>query len=67
MQIKVKLFESDTQGPLPTPDGTSLEEKVNVFTATVPEKNILEIHTQAFSSAKYGTAKTYTATVVYKA
>lgn len=66
MIIKTKMFESDLLLPLATPDGTSLEEQVNTFLATLPSKNVLDTIQHSFSSAKYGMARTYTATVVYK-
>lgn len=64
--ITTKTFESDLFVPKATPDGTSLQEQLNVFTATLDEKDILDVIVHAFSSAKYGLSKTYTAVVIYK-
>lgn len=64
--IKTKMIESDRLEPLAVPDGTSLEEKINAFLATLDTKDVLDTIQHSFSSAKYGERKTYTATVVYR-
>jgi hypothetical protein len=56
--IQIKTFEADTL--------TALDTDVNTFLATKDPKDVLDTLVHAFSSAKYGTAKTYVATVVYK-
>jgi hypothetical protein len=56
--IHVKTFEADTVAVL--------ESDVNTFLDTLDKKDILDVMYNAFSSAKYGTAKTYTAMIVYK-
>lgn len=58
MVIKQKTFEADTP--------VDLDTAVNAFTATKDIKDVLDVVPHAFSSAKYGTAKTFTTTVVYK-
>lgn len=57
-QIQVKTFEAE--------DTSSLDTAVNTFLATLNVKDVLEVLRSSFSSAKYGTNKTHTATVVYK-
>jgi len=57
-QVKIKTFEDET------PSG--LDTAVNAFLATLNTKDVLEVLRDSFSSAKYGTHKTHTATVVYK-
>jgi hypothetical protein len=56
--IQIKTFEADTLA--------ALEVAVNTFLAAEDPKDVLDTLIHAFSSAKYGTAKTYVATVVYK-
>lgn len=63
--VKIKTFESDVLSPLPIPDGTSLEEKVNTFLATLAPKDVLDTIQISFASAKYGVRKTYVGTTVY--
>lgn len=65
MTVKTRIIEADIPTSLPTPDGSSLEEKLNVFLATLNSKDVLDVIQHSFSSAKYGLRKTYTATVVY--
>ena len=56
--LKTKSFEAETP--------TDLDMAVNAFLATLNVKDVLDVLTSAFASAKYGTNKTFTATVVYK-
>jgi hypothetical protein len=56
--IQVKTFESDVLA--------TVEASVNTFLDTIPEKDVLDTLMSSYSSAKYGTAKTYVITVVYK-
>lgn len=59
------MQEAEILEPLPTPDGSSLQEKVNTFLDTLDKKDVLEVLIASFSSAKYGTNKTFVGTVVY--
>lgn len=63
--IVTKTFESERLVPLSTPDGTSLEEQVNLFLSTLPDKAVLDILVEAFSSQKYGTRKTFVAVIMF--
>ena len=64
--IKVKTFASALLSPLATPDGTSLEELLNVFLATLEPKNVLDVLKQSTSTGKYGMNTTHFGTVIYK-
>jgi hypothetical protein len=66
MTIKTKHFTSDTNVPATVPDGTSLEEQVNLFLGTLDPKNIIDVMFAFSQTGKYGSQTTYTATVVYK-
>lgn len=59
MIIQLKTFESDVLA--------TATADANTWLATQDPKNILDTVINSFSSAKYGTAKTYVVTVVYKA
>ena len=61
------MFESRLLVPIPTPDGSSIEELVNAFVATLDPKDVLETTMHSWASTKYGIVKTYTAGVVYQA
>lgn len=62
---KVKEFQSSLGQPLATPDGTSIEELVNAFLATLPQTKIQDVIRATTSTGKYGANVTYFATVVY--
>lgn len=64
--VKTKTFTSQILQPLPTPDGSSLEEIVNVFTASISSTNVLDIIFETKAVGKYGTATLHYAYVVYK-
>lgn len=64
--IKTKLFDSDRNTPATPPDGTSLEEKVNAFVATLDVKNFLDVTFNSELSGKYGTNQWHFAAVLYK-
>lgn len=66
MAIKNKQFQTEILQPLTPPDGSSLEEQVNTFLASLDPKDVLDVLTNPFSSGKYGLTTTYVATVVYK-
>ena len=66
MTIKNKQIEATRLLPLPTPDGTSLEEKLDAFLATLDPKDVLDVISTPFSSGKYGLTTTYVATVLYR-
>jgi hypothetical protein len=57
--IQVKLFEADTLA--------AAETAANTWLAAQDIKDVLDTIVNSFSSAKYGTNKTYVITVVYKA
>ena len=61
-----KNFQSSVLKPLPVPDGSSIEEQVNAFLATLDAKDVLDVISTPFSSGKYGLTTTYVATVVYR-
>ena len=63
--VKTKLFSAAIQQPLPTPDGSSLQELVNAFVATLATKDVLDILFETSAVGKYGLNTTYTAEVVY--
>lgn len=67
MVIKNKQFEASLLKPLATPDGTSLQEQLDVFLATLPDKDVLDVISTPFSGGKYGLTTTYVATVIYRA
>ena len=64
--VKTKNFSSDLLSPKATPDGTSLEELVNTFLATLDPKDILDVMKQSSQTGKYGQNTTHFETVVYK-
>ena len=64
--VKTKNFSASLFSPLPTPDGSSLEEIMNVFLATLAPKDVLDVLTETESTGKYGANTTHTGTVVYK-
>lgn len=64
--IKTKNFTSTLLSPLATPDGTSLEELMNLFLSTQDPKNILDVKKESFSTGKYGLNTTHFGTVVYQ-
>lgn len=64
--LKTKLFDAEHNTPSTPPDGTSLEEKVNVFLATLDQKNFLDASFNSELSGKYGTNQWHFATVIYK-
>jgi hypothetical protein len=66
MMIKTKQFQANFLRPLATPDGSSLEEIVNTFLATLDAKDVLDVINTPFSGGKYGLITTYIATVVYR-
>ena len=63
--VKTKHFSSTLQKPLATPDGTSLEEQVNTFLATLSKTDILDVLFDFASTGKYGASTLYIAQVVY--
>lgn len=63
--IKTKTFESHLLSPLATPDGSSLEELVNAFLATLEPKHVLDVLKESTSTGKYGLTTTHFGTVVY--
>lgn len=64
--VKTKMIDATILKPLPTPDGTSLEEQLNTFLATKKDKDVLDVLVDFESTGKYGMTTTYTATVVYR-
>lgn len=65
--IKNKQFQTSTLLPTVPPNGTSLQEILDVFLGTLQPKDILDVITTPFSSGKYGLTTTYVATVIYTA
>jgi hypothetical protein len=66
--IKTKTFQSSLLSPLsPTPDGSSLEELVNAFLATLDPKDVLDVLKESTSTGKYGLTTSHFGTVVYRA
>ena len=63
--VKTKLFSAAIQQPLPTPDGSSLQELVNAFVATLATKDVLDILFETSAVGKYGLNTSYTSEVVY--
>ena len=45
--VKTKHFGSAYQRPRVPPDGTSLEEQMNVFLATLPFSNVMDVQVSA--------------------
>ena len=64
--MKTKMFESDELKPKTTPDGTSLEEKVNAFLLTLASKDILDVTLSHQLSGKFGIHERHFAVVLYK-
>ena len=64
--MKTKGFEGDYLMPKSPADGTSVEEQVNAFTATLDPKNILDVCFTSQLSGKYGFQEKHFALVVYK-
>lgn len=58
MAIQVKTFEADVL--------LDAEAAANTWLSTQDPKDILDTIVNSFASAKYGTAKTYVVTVIYK-
>jgi hypothetical protein len=54
--VKTKLFAADKLEPLGSPDGTSLEEKVNAWLRDAGEKTLIGVTVDGVS---------YTATVLF--
>lgn len=66
MVVKTKAFTSDTLTPAtPTPDGSSLEEKVNVFLATLVTKDVRNVETYVTQGGRFGMNFGYNAVVTY--
>jgi hypothetical protein len=66
MVVKTKNFESVDLKPKSVPDGSSLEELVNVFLATLDQKNVLDVVQTSTVSGKYGVAEKHFAVVAYR-
>jgi len=62
--LKTKFFRSETLSPKDPPDGTSLEELMNVFLASMPISSLADVTTEVThgQSAKL----VYTGTVVFQ-
>jgi hypothetical protein len=63
---KTKLFLADTMLPAATPDGSSLEEKVNTFLTTIAPTNLLDVQVSLSKSGKYGENFMFAASILYK-
>ncbi len=64
--IKQKSFSSDLLAAKNVPDGTSLDEKVNVFLATIDEKKLKDVVITSQLSGKFGVNEQHFATVLYQ-
>jgi hypothetical protein len=64
--IKTKTFASALLSPLVVPDGSSLEELVNAFLATLDPKDVLDVLKESTSTGKYGLTTTHFGTVIYR-
>lgn len=65
--IKIKNFESALFKPAtPTPDGSSIEEQVTAFLATIDPKNLVDVVTHTHTGGKLGLTTQFFATVTYK-
>lgn len=63
--VKTRMFQSNLQQPIVPGDGSSLQEQVNSFLATVDAKKLLDVVFETASTGKYGLTTTYFAQVVY--
>lgn len=63
---KTKLFLADTMSPMTPPDGSSLEEKVNTFLATLAPANVLDVQVSLSKGGRYGENFMFAASVLYK-
>lgn len=66
MVVKNKQFQSSLLTPKTPPDGSSLQEILDVFLATLLPKDVLDVISTPFSGGKYGLTTTYVATVIYQ-
>jgi hypothetical protein len=62
---KVKAFTSTLLRPLPVPNGMSLEEQINVFLATLLDKNVVTVVTSTAIGSQHGTI-THTGLVLFR-
>lgn len=66
MPMVTKSFVSDNLKPKTTPDGSSLEEQINTFLATLNPKDVLDVEITSALSGKYGQNEQHFGVVVYK-
>lgn len=66
MVMKTKTFEGVLLQPKSTPDGTSVEEMVNAFLATLDVKNVLDVTYTSALSGKFGVNEKHFAVVTYR-
>mgnify|MGYP001559151857 CR=1 FL=1 len=66
MAVLTKSFQASLRIPLPTPDGTSLEEPLNTFLATLDPKNVIDVLVESHATGKYGITTTHFASVVHR-
>ena len=66
MAILTKSFQASLRIPLPTPDGTSLDEQLNTFLGTLDTKNVVDVLVESHATGKYGISTTHFASVVYR-
>lgn len=64
--IKQKSFSSAFLHEKTPPDGTSLDEKVNVFLATVDPKDLKDVQITSQLSGKFGVNEMHFATILYQ-
>ena len=64
--VIIKTFDSVQLKPLVPPDGSSLEEQMNTFLATLDAKNVLDVLKESGSVGKYGLNTTHFGTIIYR-
>ena len=65
MIIKIKSITAEILLPLATPDGSSLEEKVNVFLNTLDPKDVRNVETYVTQGGRFGMNMSYNAIITY--
>lgn len=63
---KTKIFVADYLVPNNPADGNSLEEKINVFVATLASANLLDVNLSMSQGGKLGLNPQFVAYVLYK-
>lgn len=66
MAALVKLIVADALQPEVPPNGSSLEERVNTFLATLDVKNVMDVQVNLSKTGKYGENPVFSALIMYK-